>query len=205
LRDESWTTSTCYSGCPVEAGKLDLEIIDFDLRSAVEEVTTLFTQQAADKGIELMNFVRYDVPDKLQGDPGRLRQILSNLVGNALKFTTKGEVVVQVNVIEQNNTFATLRFEVIDTGIGVDRETVGKLFKAFIQADASITRKYGGTGLGLALCKKFVDLMGGQIDVTSEVGREATSGSPFSYLRARMADGHHRSPAPISPAHGCSS
>ena len=155
----------------VEAGKLDLEIIDFDLRSAVEEVTALFAQQAADKGIELMNFVRYDVPEKLQGDPGRLRQILSNLVGNALKFTTEGEVVVQVNVVEQNNTFATLRFEVIDTGIGVDRETVGKLFKAFIQADASITRKYGGTGLGLALCKKFVDLMGGQIDVTSEVGR----------------------------------
>jgi PAS domain S-box-containing protein len=162
----------------VEAGKLDLEIIDFDLRSAVEEVTALFAQQAADKGIELMNFIRYDVPEKLQGDPGRLRQILSNLVGNALKFTSKGQVVVQVNVVEQDNTAATLRFEVSDTGIGVDRETVDKLFKAFIQADASITRKYGGTGLGLALCKKFVDLMQGQIGVNSEIG----CGSTFWFI-----------------------
>ena len=171
----------------------------------MEEVTTLFTQQAADKGIELMNFVRYDVPDKLQGDPGRLRQIPFQPRRQRTQLYDEGRGGSSGQRIEQNNTFATLRFEVIDSGIGVDRETVGKLFKAFIQADASITRKYGGTGLGLALCKKFVDLMGGQIDVTSEVGREATSGSPFSYLRARMADGHHRSPAPISPAHGCSS
>ena len=178
----------------VEAGKLDLEVIDFDLRSAVEEVTALFAQQAADKSIELMNFVRYDVPENLRGDPGRLRQILSNLVGNALKFTTEGEVLIQVNVVEQNKTFAALRFEVCDTGIGVARETADKLFTAFTQADASITRKYGGTGLGLALCKKFVDLMGGQIGVTSEVGRG--SNFWFTVQLLKCQEGGRTTPQP---------
>ena len=128
----------------------------------------LFAMQAEDKGIELVNFIRNDVPTELQGDPGRLRQILANLVGNALKFTTEGEVVVGVSVLEQSTTCATLRFSVTDSGIGIPQEKVGKLFHAFTQVDASTTRKYGGTGLGLSICKKFVELMGGKIGVDSQ-------------------------------------
>jgi len=155
----------------VESGKLELEIIDFDLRSLVEEVMDLFATQAEDKGVELINFIRYDVPTALQGDPGRLRQILSNLVNNALKFTTQGEVVLQVSVQEETSTFATLRFSVTDTGIGIAKDKTDKLFASFTQVDASMTRKYGGTGLGLAISKKFVELMGGKIGVDSEPGR----------------------------------
>jgi CheY-like chemotaxis protein len=157
----------------VEVGKLELEIIDFDLRSAVEEVTALFAQMLADRGVELIDFIPRRTGEST-GDPGRLRQIISNLVGNALKFTVEGEVAIRVNVVEQDQAYATLRFEVSDTGIGIADEKVDKIFTAFAQADASITRKYGGTGLGLALCKKFVDLMGGQIGVNSEVGRGST-------------------------------
>ena len=155
----------------VESGKLELETIDFDLRSSVEEVMDLFATQAEDKGVELITFIHYDVLTELQGDPGRLRQILSNLVSNALKFTTQGEVVLQVSVQEQTSTHATLRFSVTDTGIGIAKEKIGKLFASFTQVDASMTRKYGGTGLGLAISKKFVELMGGKIGVDSEPGR----------------------------------
>jgi len=155
----------------VESGKLELEIIDFDLRSSVEEVMDLFATQAEDKGVELINFIRYDVPTELQGDPGRLRQILSNLVNNALKFTTQGEVVLQVSVQKETSTYATLRFSVTDTGIGIPKEKIDKLFASFTQVDASMTRKYGGTGLGLAISKKFGELMGGKIGVDSEPGR----------------------------------
>ena len=154
----------------VESGKIELEVIDFDLRSSVEDITALFAQQAADRGIDLFQFIHHDVPTNLRGDPGRLRQILSNLVGNALKFTAEGEVVVRVNVVEETPTHALLRFEITDTGIGIAKEKYAKLFNVFSQADASITRKYGGTGLGLVLCKKFVDLMDGQIGFTSEIG-----------------------------------
>ena len=154
----------------VESGEIELEVIDFDLRSSVDDITALFAQQAADRGIELIQFIHHDVPTNLRGDPGRLRQILSNLVGNALKFTAKGEVVVRVNVVEETPTHALLRFEITDTGIGIAKDKYAKLFNVFSQADASITRKYGGTGLGLVLCKKFVDLMDGQIGFTSEIG-----------------------------------
>ncbi|MGH7930556.1 MAG: PAS domain S-box protein, partial [Candidatus Binatia bacterium] len=142
-----------------EAGKVELEIIDFDLRTAVEEVTGLFASQAAHKEVELINFVGYEVPAALQGDPGRLRQILSNLISNALKFTSKGEVVVRVSVADQTATMATIRFDVADTGIGIPKDGIENLFNPFTQVDASTTRKYGGTGLGLAICKKFVALM----------------------------------------------
>jgi two-component system sensor histidine kinase/response regulator len=154
----------------IESGKLEMEIIDFDLRSAVQEAVELFVRQADDKGVELINFIRPDVPTNVRGDPGRLRQILSNLVGNALKFTTEGEVVVGVDVVEQIENTIHLRFEVNDTGIGIAKDKIDKLFNAFTQADSSITRNYGGTGLGLAICKKFVELMGGQIGVSSEEG-----------------------------------
>src|SRR5258706_1103380 len=154
----------------IESGRLEMEIIDFDLRSAMEESVALFARQADEKGVELINFIRPDVPTNLRGDPGRLRQILSNLVGNALKFTTKGEVVVGVNVLEQSLNSITLRFEVNDTGIGIAEDKIDKLFVAFTQADASITRKYGGTGLGLAICKKFLEMMEGEIGVSNQEG-----------------------------------
>jgi len=154
----------------IESGKLEMEIVDFDLRSAVEDAVNLFARQADEKGIELINFIRTDVPTNLRGDPGRLRQILSNLIGNALKFTEAGEVVVGVDAVEQSDNSLTLRFEVNDTGIGIADDKIDKLFTAFTQADASITRKYGGTGLGLAICKKFAELMDGQIGVSSEEG-----------------------------------
>ena len=179
----------------IESGKLEMEIIDFDLRSAVQEAVELFVRQADDKGIELINFIRPDVPTNVRGDPGRLRQILSNLLGNALKFTTTGEVVVGVDVVEQNDHSLTLRFEVNDTGIGIAKDKIDKLFNAFTQADSSITRKYGGTGLGLAICKKFVELMNGEIGVSSEDGRGSSfwftlrlEKSPLSEPRPSHAD-----------------
>ncbi|HEX2226000.1 MAG TPA: ATP-binding protein [Candidatus Binatia bacterium] len=154
-----------------EAGKVELEVIDFDLRTVVEEVTGLFASEAAQKEIELISFVGYEVPTALRGDPGRLRQILSNLISNALKFTGTGEVVVRVSLAQETPALATIRFDVTDTGIGIPNDGIENLFNPFTQADASTTRKYGGTGLGLAICKKFVALMNGDIGVESASGK----------------------------------
>jgi PAS domain S-box-containing protein len=170
-----------------EAGKVELEIIDFDLRTAVEEVTGLFALQAAHKEVELINFVDYEVPTALQGDPGRLRQILSNLINNALKFTAKGEVVVRVSVVDQTPAMATIRFDVTDTGIGIPKDGIENLFNPFTQADASTTRKYGGTGLGLAICKKFVALMNGEIGVESAIGKGSVFWFTVPLLKQRAA------------------
>lgn len=164
---------------------MELEILDFNLRSVVDDVVALFAKQAADKGVELVHSMNSTVPSALRGDPGRLRQILANLVGNALKFTNQGEVVVGVTVEEPSGEWAKLRIEVSDTGIGIPENKIGQLFSAFTQADASITRKYGGTGLGLVLCKKFVDLMGGQIAVSSVEGQ----GSRF-WFSVQLAKSH---------------
>jgi PAS domain S-box-containing protein len=161
----------------IEAGKLDLEITDFDLREAIDSTMDLLAAQAHSKGLELAAFIRPEVPLELRGDPGRLRQIVNNLVGNAVKFTSKGEVVVTVSRVSETPTHATLRFEVRDTGIGIDAKGIQRLFKAFSQADGSTTRKYGGTGLGLAISKKLVEMMSGEIKVTSEPGE----GSTFSF------------------------
>src|SRR3990172_3113268 len=183
----------------VESGKLELETIDFDLRSSVEEVMDLFATQAEDKGVELITFIHYDVLTELQGDPGRLRQILSNLVSNALKFTTQGEVVLKVSVQEETSTHATLRFSVTDTGIGIPKEKIDKLFASFAQVDASTNRKYGGTGLGLAISKKFVELMGGNIGVDSEPGR----GSSFWFtVQLRKQQGARQAAGPRANLQG---
>jgi two-component system, sensor histidine kinase and response regulator len=183
-----------------ESGKLDLEIIDFDLRGTVEDVINLFAKQAQDKGIELINFIRYDVPMVLQGDPGRLRQVLSNLVSNALKYTEEGEVVVRVVLLEENATHATLRFSVTDSGIGISKEKLGKLFHSFTQVDASITRQYGGTGLGLAICKKLVELMGGEIGVYSDVKKGSTFWVTLQLLKRH--EGVRESMTPRTSLHG---
>jgi two-component system sensor histidine kinase/response regulator len=158
----------------IEAGKLDLEITDFDLREAIDSTMDLLAAQAHSKGLELAAFIRPEVPLDLRGDPGRLRQIVNNLVGNAVKFTSTGEVVVTVSRVSETPTHATLRFEVRDTGIGIDAKGIQRLFKAFSQADGSTTRKYGGTGLGLAISKKLVEMMNGEIKVTSEPGHGST-------------------------------
>ena len=158
----------------IEAGKLDLEIIDFDLRVAVEEVVELLAEKAEAKGIELACLLHSDIPHEMKGDPGRIRQVLINLVGNAVKFTEQGEVVVRVNKVHDSQEGTVIRVEVADTGIGIPPEHQNRLFQSFTQADSSTTRKYGGTGLGLAICKQLVGLMGGQIGFNSEPGKGTT-------------------------------
>ncbi|HEY7494321.1 MAG TPA: ATP-binding protein, partial [Candidatus Tectomicrobia bacterium] len=158
----------------IEAGKMSLEILDFDLRSAVGDVLDLVAEEVRSKGLELACMVHGDVPTWVAGDPGRLRQILTNLVGNAVKFTAAGDVVVRVTQSAQTAKEVLLRFEVSDTGIGIPLEAQTRLFNAFAQADSSTTRKFGGTGLGLAICKQFVEMMGGQIGVDSVPGQGST-------------------------------
>jgi PAS domain S-box-containing protein len=158
----------------IEAGRMDLENVDFDLRRAVREVLGSFAEAAQAKGLELLCLIRHDVPSALRGDPGRLRQVLTNLVGNAVKFTERGEVVLRVTLDESGEDAAVVHFEVRDTGIGIDPELKSRLFQSFVQADGSASRRYGGTGLGLAISKRLVSLMGGTIDVQSRPGRGST-------------------------------
>ena len=158
----------------VEAGKLDLEVLDFDLRTALDELNDLLAFRAQEKGLEYICKIRADVPSRLRGDPGRLRQVLTNLVGNAIKFTPQGEVKVSVSLVTEAEQDVTLRFEVADTGIGIPESSANTLFQPFVQGDASTTRKYGGTGLGLNISKQLVELMGGQIGVKSQEGQGST-------------------------------
>jgi signal transduction histidine kinase/CheY-like chemotaxis protein len=161
----------------IEAGKLDLETIDFSLRDAMENVLRVLSVQAHQKKLELSCHVLPDTPDRLRGDPTRLRQILMNLVGNAVKFTAKGEVAVRVECIEDGDESVRLGFVVRDTGIGIPPEQQSRIFQAFTQADGSMTRTYGGSGLGLAICSRLAEMMGGTIRVASLPGM----GSTFSF------------------------
>ncbi len=158
----------------IEAGKLHLDSMNFDLWTTVEEVIAMFAEQAETKGLEMACVIPVDVPHALRGDPGRLRQILTNLVGNAVKFTAKGEVVVRVTVAEAQEDGVLVRFEVTDTGIGISPEGRAHLFQSFSQVDGSTTRRYGGTGLGLAICKKLTELMSGEIGIESAEGQGST-------------------------------
>jgi PAS domain S-box-containing protein len=158
----------------IEAGKMRLERMDFDLRSSVEETIGLLVEKAQGKGLELVCIVEPEVPSALHSDSGRIRQILVNLLGNAIKFTEEGEIVLRVALTEETEDAAVVRFEVKDTGIGMSKEQQAHLFQSFTQADASTTRRYGGTGLGLAVSKQLVELMGGEIGVESTPGVGST-------------------------------
>ncbi|MDJ0836516.1 MAG: response regulator [Acidobacteriota bacterium] len=176
----------------IEAGKLELESIDFDLRNLVEETADLLAFKAYEKNLNFVAYLHPEVDTYVKGDPGRIRQILLNLAGNAVKFTEEGEIVIRGDLVSGDEKEVRVRFSVRDTGIGIPPEAHAGLFQSFTQVDTSTTRKYGGTGLGLAICKKLVELMDGEIGVTSEVG----VGSEFWFTaRLGAADTNYDEPA----------
>ena len=177
----------------VEAGKLELESIHFHLDDVLENVSALMAQKATDKGIELLFDNSRQIPQALQGDPLRLGQVLTNLVNNAVKFTERGQIVVTVRVLQHIGEKVQLQFGVHDTGIGMTDEQVGRLFKAFSQADGTTTRKYGGTGLGLTIAQRLVELMGGQIQVESSPGWGSSFVFTCWFGRSAAADQRPRS------------
>jgi len=172
----------------IEAGRLELESIDFDIETLLDDLVASQIVRAQEKKIDLLCGADPEVPRRLRGDPGRLRQILTNLLGNAVKFTRKGHVVLQTRILESSAGHTRLRFSVHDTGVGIPKDKIGALFQKFMQADSSTTRKFGGTGLGLAISRQLVELMHGTIGVESEPGK----GSLFWFeVDFEQAAAHH--------------
>ncbi len=171
----------------IEAGKMDLEYIDFDLHEMLDSFSDLISFKTEEKGLEFTSFLAPDVPGRVNGDPGRLRQILVNLAGNAVKFTRKGEICVSGEIKEKRDDGFIILFKVRDTGIGIPVERQEKLFQEFTQVDASTTRKYGGTGLGLAICKKLTQMMGGEIGIESTPGKGSTFWFTVHLKKAKSA------------------
>jgi signal transduction histidine kinase/DNA-binding response OmpR family regulator/HPt (histidine-containing phosphotransfer) domain-containing protein len=170
----------------IEAGKLTIEYINFNLWDLLEDIHTVYTPQAQNKGIALDFDIANDIPVAICGDPNRLRQIMANLLGNAIKFTEQGRIEARVRIASEDSQAVMLRFEVIDTGIGISREARGRLFEAFSQADDSTTRKFGGTGLGLAISKQLVELMGGAIGVDNGSRQGSTFWFTVSFDKRRV-------------------
>ena len=158
----------------IEAGKLDLDLAYFDLRLLLDDIVRLLVYRADDAGIVLTYNIDTGMPISLKGDSGRVRQVIINLVGNALKFTKQGAVDVNVSLVSDQNDSVRIRFAINDTGIGMPESRLSAIFAPFTQVDASTTRKYGGTGLGLTICKQLAELMGGEIGVTSKEGKGST-------------------------------
>jgi len=179
----------------VEAGKLDLESLDMDIRDTIEDVARLLAIQAHPKGLEIIALLDPNLPDLMRGDAGRLRQILLNLGGNAVKFTQSGEVAIDCRVVQKDADGVLIRCEIRDTGIGIPANRMNALFQAFTQVDASTTRRFGGTGLGLSIVKRLVDLMGGEVGVTSSEG----TGSTF-WFTARFGVAKEVAKPPVAPS-----
>lgn len=158
----------------IDAGKMHMEMLDFDLRVAMEDMNDLLALKTHLKGLEYIYMIEPEVPSLLKGDPARLRQAITNLIGNAIKFTSKGKVIFHISLENENDYQVTLRFSISDTGMGIPKYKIDSMFDAFTQADSSVTREYGGTGLGLPISKKIVELMEGQIGVESEEGKGST-------------------------------
>ena len=179
---------TAYASCEVmldvinnildfsklRSGGIELHLIEFSLRELLETISTIMGTMAQEKGLDFQCFVSEMLPNRIQADPTRVRQVLMNLIGNAIKFTEQGAITVNIDVLEYVAGKALLRFEVRDTGIGIPTAMQKSIFESFVQVDASINRRYGGTGLGLTIVREFVELMGGRIGVNSEVGRGST-------------------------------
>jgi PAS domain S-box-containing protein len=180
----------------IEAGRLQLEKINFNLRNTVEDVAYTLAARAQEKGLEIACLIHPDVSSNLRGDPGRLRQVLVNLVGNAIKFTHHGEIVIQAESIEENQSHALVHFAVQDTGVGIPLERQAAIFDRFTQADGSTTRKFGGTGLGLTICKQLVEAMGGKIGVGSRPGVGSTFWFDISFEKQPRG---RQGTAPLSP------
>jgi len=179
----------------IEAGSVELEMLDFDMRALLDDFAAMPAMRAHEKGLEFICAVAPDVPAHLSGDPGRLRQVLLNLAGNALKFTGQGEISVRAGLVAETDTDVVVRFSVKDTGIGIPVEKQERVFQKFTQADASTTRRYGGTGLGLAISKRLVELMGGEIGLVSEEGH----GSEF-WFTVRLEKQAERERTPVALA-----
>ncbi len=179
----------------IEAGKLQLESIKFSLRTIMEDIFDLLAPAIQGRGLEFSYDIDEKVPDAFEGDPGRLRQIVTNLLGNASKFTEKGEILVRISEIEQSPQEVVVHFEISDTGIGISPDAQTALFQPFNQADNSIVRKYGGTGLGLAISKQLVTVMGGKIGVNSNVGKGSTFWFDARFKRSEASEDYPKSNA----------
>ena len=182
----------------IEAGKLEIESVEFRLRETLSDVVDMFAVQAASKNLELIGNIKTDIPTFVIGDPERLRQVMINILGNATKFTEAGTVAVSATCLESTNENARIEVKVEDTGCGMDEETLENLFNSFTQADASTTRKYGGTGLGLTISRQLVELMNGAITVTSEVGKGSVFSLVFDFPLAAAANHAPVYPLPFS-------
>jgi polar amino acid transport system substrate-binding protein len=173
----------------IEAGKLALEMIEFSPLDVVESASEVFAPSARQKNLNLVLYVSPQVPSSARGDPVRLRQVLTNLISNAIKFTNAGEVEVRADLLEETEKFVMLLFQVRDTGIGLSEESLSHLFQPFSQAENSISRKYGGTGLGLAISRRLVELMDGEISVDSTVGKGSTFWFTTTFEKSELPAG----------------